>query len=73
MKNTAKETTDELRDEYDFTALPRGERGKYAERYKAAVNIVRLDDDVFQLFQDEKSVNDALRSLVRIAQRAQHG
>jgi hypothetical protein len=54
-----------MRQEYDFSGAV---RGKYAARYEAGVNIVKLDGDVFEVFRDEKAVNDALRSLIRIAQ-----
>ena len=50
-------------DEYDFSD---GVRGKYAERYNAGRNLIRLDDDVAEMFPDAKSVNDALRALGKI-------
>ena len=49
--------------EYDFSE---GVRGKYAERYRAGTNLIRLDDDVAEMFPDAKSVNDALRELGKI-------
>ncbi|MEI6207998.1 MAG: hypothetical protein WCP20_14545 [Desulfuromonadales bacterium] len=55
----------EMRPEYDFSGAV---RGKYAARYDEGVNIVKLDGDVFEVFRDEKTVNDALRTLIRIAQ-----
>ena len=66
MKRDSKKT-DELRPEYDFASMTGGVRGKYAARYRQGVNIVKLDDDVLALFPDAKTVNDALRSLIRIA------
>ena len=48
--------------------MPGGVRGKYAVRYRQGVNIVKLDDDVSAVFSGAKAVNDALRSLIRIAQ-----
>jgi hypothetical protein len=66
MKKAAK-TPDELRPVYDFASMPGGVRGKYANRYRQGVNIVKLDDDVSAVFSDAKAVNDALRSLIRIA------
>lgn len=65
MKRAVK---DEIRPEYDFAAMSGGVRGKYAARYRQGVNIVKLDDDVSAAFPDAKAVNDALRSLIRIAQ-----
>lgn len=58
---------DDLRPEYDFAAMPGGVKGKYAERYRQGVNIVKLDDDVTAAFPTAKAVNEALRSLIRIA------
>jgi hypothetical protein len=68
MKKTSN-APDELRAEYDFDSMPGGVRGKYADRYRQGVNIVKLDDDVSAAFPDGKTVNDALRSLIRIAQQ----
>ena len=59
--------TDELREEYDFSG---GVRGKYAERYVEGANIVVLDPDVAKVFRDSKSVNQALRALVEVANKA---
>ena len=67
MKKTVKKS-DELRLEYDFALMTGGVRGKYADSYRQEVNIVKLDDDVSAAFPDAKAVNDALRSLIRIAQ-----
>jgi hypothetical protein len=67
MKKTAK-APDELRPEYDFASMPGGVRGKYSAHYRQGVNIIKLDDDVSAVFSDAKAVNDALRSLIRIAQ-----
>ena len=62
-------TKDELRAEYtraDF-AKPLV-RGKYAERLREASNIVVLNPEVAAAFPNAEAVNDALLSLVRIAQ-----
>jgi hypothetical protein len=55
-----------MRKEYDFS---RAVVGKYARRYAAGTNMVLLDPDVAGFFPDSKSVNEALRSLVRIVER----
>jgi uncharacterized protein (DUF4415 family) len=55
---------DELRAEYDFSALAGGVRGKYEARYKECADLVRLDADVARAFPTEKAVNDALRQLM---------
>lgn len=57
---------DTMRDEYDFTG---GVRGKYAARLGHGTNIVKLDPDVAEMFQDSASVNEALRVLVRLARQ----
>jgi hypothetical protein len=57
---------DELRREYDLRKLKGGMRGKYAARYKAGTNLVLLSPDVAEHFPDERSVNAALRRLIRV-------
>ncbi|MCY4364028.1 MAG: hypothetical protein OXE42_17910 [Gammaproteobacteria bacterium] len=52
----------DLLDEYDFSG---GVRGKYAQRYKEGTNIVRLDEDVAEMFPNSEKVNEALRSLIK--------
>mgnify|MGYP001600878413 FL=1 len=52
--------------EYDFS---KGVRGKYAKRYAAGSNVVVLSPDVAKRFPDSDSVNKALRTLVRLANR----
>ena len=61
---------DDLREEYTLEDFPNGlERGRYAARIKEGSNIVRLDPDVAEAFPDSQSINEALRSLLRIAAR----
>jgi hypothetical protein len=57
---------DEMLPEYDFS---KGIRGKYANRYAEGSNIVMIDPDVHKYFPDQKSVNEALRSLAAIIER----
>ncbi len=60
---------DDLRPEYDLKSLLKdGVRGKYAERYRAGTNLVRLDPDVARAFPTEEAVNEALRLVIKIAQ-----
>jgi hypothetical protein len=68
-KKIDNEMDDELRPEYDFSQLTGGVRGKYVERYRAGTNLVLLDPDVAKAFPNEEAVNEALRLLMRIAQR----
>ena len=50
-----------MRDEYNFK---KGERGKYAERYKEGTNLVLLNPEVAKYFPNSKSVNRALQGLI---------
>ncbi len=58
---------DKLRDDYDFSKLGKAVRGKYAKRVKAASNVILLDEDVAKVFPNERSVNEALRLLISLA------
>ena len=60
---------DELRREYDLSKLKGRVRGKYAARYRAGTNLVLLSPDVAEHFPDDRSVNTALRRLIRVAKQ----
>jgi len=60
-------TADDLRPEYDFSKMKGGIRGKYAQRYHAGTNLVKIDPDVGEIFVDDNAVNEALRSLIKVA------
>jgi len=57
----------EMLDEYDFS---KGVRGKYVERFKSGSNIVILSPDVAEVFSDSDSVNEALRTLIKITRNS---
>ena len=59
----------DMMEEYDFS---KGVRGKYANRYAEGTNVVLIDPDVAEFFPDHETVNDALRSLVRIIKKRQN-
>ncbi len=59
---------DELRLEYRREDLGQGIRGKYFKAYRSGTNLVLLRPDVAAAFPTEKAVNDALRSLINVAQ-----
>lgn len=61
---------DELRPEYTRKDLGKGVRGRYYKDYVSGTNLVLLNPDVAAVFPDEKSVNDALRSLIKIAKNS---
>ncbi len=50
--------------EYDFRG---GVRGKYVAEYAADTNIVILAPEVAAVFPDSVSVNEALRTLIKLA------
>ena len=53
-----KESSQKMRNEYDFS---KGLRGKYAKRFSKGSNVVILDPDVAAQFTTSKAVNDVLR------------
>ena len=55
------ELEDDLEPEYDFRSLRGVVRGKYTERYRERLRVVRLAADVSAAFPDEAAVNSALR------------
>lgn len=61
---------EEMRKEYKGEDLGKGIRGKYFEEYKKGTNLVLLSPDVAEVFPDDASVNEALRSLMKIARQA---
>ena len=61
-KNSKSDSSDDMRPEYDFS---RGERGKYAQRFREGTNVIVLDPDVAAEFKDSAAVNDALRQLLK--------
>jgi hypothetical protein len=60
--------SDDLRPEYQRTDLGQGMRGKYFKSYQKGTNLVLLSPDVARAFPSEKAVNEALRSLINLAQ-----
>jgi hypothetical protein len=62
-----KKNTDDLRPEYSFSKMKGGVRGKYALRYSAGTNLAKIDSDVAEIFTDDNAINEALRSLIKVA------
>ncbi|MFP4033084.1 MAG: hypothetical protein ACLFTV_16120 [Desulfococcaceae bacterium] len=69
--NDLDELKDDLREEYDFSKMEGGVRGKYAKEYREGVKLVMLEPDVAEIFPDAKTVNEALRALAKIIQQHQ--
>ena len=71
MKKDKELDKDELRAEYKRSDFPAGlVRGKYAERMRESSNIVVLRPEVAQVFPNEDAVNNALLSLIELAQKS---
>jgi hypothetical protein len=66
-KKVSSSKSDDLRPEYDLSALGPAVRGKYHERASSGTNVVLLDPDVARAFPTPESVNNALRLLVDVA------
>jgi hypothetical protein len=71
MKKSSRIDTNELRPEYKRSDFPEGlVRGKYAERLRKSTNIVVIKPEVAEVFPNEEAVNNALLSLIELAQKA---
>ena len=68
MKKTKTEMKDELRPEYDLKSLKVRKVGSGRQGFGT---FVRLEKDVYQMFPDSESVNEALRFLMRITKENQ--
>jgi hypothetical protein len=62
--------TDELRPEYKREDLGVGIRGKYFEEYSKGTNLVLLSPEIAKVFPTDEAVNDALRSLINLAEKS---
>ena len=62
--------SDELRPEYKREDLGAGVRGKYFEDYSKGTNLVLLSPDVAKVFSSEEAVNEALWSLINLAEKS---
>jgi hypothetical protein len=65
-----KAKTDEMRPEYKREDLKDGVRGKYYKAFQRGSNLVLLSPDVAKAFPTDEAVNNALRSLMEIAERS---
>jgi len=66
-KKDRNELNDDLRPEYDLHKLLKdGVRGKYAKRYQEGTNLVLLEPDVAEAFQNAEAVNEALRLVIQL-------
>jgi len=62
--------SDELRVGYQREDLGVGVRGKYLEEYSKGTNLVLLSPEVAKVFTTAEAVNDALLSLINLAEKS---
>jgi len=71
MKKAKSRKSDEMRAEYTRDDFPGGlVRGKYAARIAKGSNIVVLKPEIAAVFPTTEAVNEALESLIRVAESA---
>jgi hypothetical protein len=58
-----------MRAEYKRSDLGPLVRGKYAQRYREASNVVVIEPDLHKAFPNARAVNAALRRLLRARKR----
>lgn len=61
---------EDMRAEYRREDLGKGVRGKHFAEYKKGSNLVLLTPELSKIFPTNEAVNDALNTLVGVAQRA---
>jgi hypothetical protein len=73
MKKDKEINKDEMRPLYKRSDFPGGlVRGKYSKQLKESSNIIVLRPEVVKAFPNEDAVNNALLSLIDIAQKTTH-
>ncbi|MBV5310643.1 hypothetical protein [Chromatium okenii] len=60
-----------MREEYDFSRMKDGIRGKDASVFENTAITVLLDSDVAKVFPNSQAVNEALRTLARVLSNAE--
>jgi hypothetical protein len=60
---------EDLRPEYDLSALKGRVRGKYFQRATAGSNLVLIEPEVAEVFPDSQAVNSALRKMIQLRQK----
>lgn len=61
-----------MRKQYKREELGKGIRGKHYVDYSKSSNVVVIGPDLAAKFPTAKAVNEALRSLVQVAERVAH-
>ena len=73
MKKASRKPPDEMQPDYSRLDLGPMVRGKYAQRYREATNVVVIEPDVSKAFPNARAVNEALRGLLRNRNAARTG
>ncbi len=60
------EKDQDILEEYDFSNAV---QGKYTKRYNSGTNVVVIEPEIAKFFPDNKSVNQALKSLIKIIKK----
>jgi len=68
MKKADPSSEGDLRPQYRREDLGKGVRGKYYKAYTKGTNLVLLSPDVAATFPTAEAVNEALRTLIKVAQ-----
>ncbi|MCU7836939.1 MAG: hypothetical protein KZQ83_17015 [gamma proteobacterium symbiont of Taylorina sp.] len=63
---------DDMRAHYNRDDLGKGVRGKYFKEFSEGHNLVLLQPEVAKFFPSEEAVNEALLSLIKLAQTSTH-
>ncbi len=65
-KNSTKKQDDyELREEYDLSKMTILPKGRFDPKRRLGSNVVVLDPEIAKAFPDDKSVNEALRLILK--------
>jgi len=65
-----KAKSDALRREYRREDIGKGVRGKFLKTYREGTNLILLRPEVAAAFPTEKAVNDALSTLIEVAEHS---
>lgn len=65
-KNSIKKQDDyELREDYDFSKMTIMPKGRFDPKRRIGTNVIVLDPEIAKAFPDDKTVNEALRLVLK--------
>lgn len=73
-KNTTKKQNNdyELREEYDLSKMTVVPKGRFDPQRRIGSNVIVLEPEIARAFPDDKSVNEALRLLLKASEIPHH-